>query len=125
MKLFFAIIIAMNSAFILTDGAEFSFLEGTSHTFEDTNAGDIIQHTYNFTNSGDAPLVISDYNVACTCTKLKYPKEPILPGEAGQLELSFDTNGKYGFQKRKVEIFSNATKSVSLLFKVNVIPYNE
>ncbi len=122
MRLFFAIIIAMNSAFILTDGAEFSFLDPTNHKFEDTKEGVLLSHTFRFKNSGDEPLIISNYKVSCSCTKLTFPKQPVLPGQEAQLKLTFDTNGKYGFQKRKVNVVSNAKKQITLLFKVTVIP---
>lgn len=125
MRLFFAIIIAMNSAFILTDGAEFSFLDSKSHKFDDTKEGVLLQHDYQFTNTGDEPLIISDYKVACSCTKLEFPKNPILPGQQASLKMTFDTTGKYGFQKRKIRLISNAKKTTELMFKVTVIPNAE
>ena len=125
MRLFFAIIIATNSAFVLTDGAEFSFND-RSHKFPDTNEGVLLEHDFPFTNTGDEALIISDYKVACSCTKITFPKEPIAPGKTGVVHLSFDTNGKYGFQSRKVEIHSNASKKPTVIsFKVTVIPHNE
>lgn len=125
MRLFFAIIIAMNSAFVLTDGAEFSFLD-RSHKFPDTKEGVLLEHDYTFTNTGDEPLIISEYKVACSCTKITYPEKPVMPGEKGNVHLTFDTNGKYGFQSRKVHITSNASKKpVVISFKVTVIPHNE
>lgn len=127
MRLFFAIIIAMNSAAVrpLTDGAEFSFKDRL-HKFPDTNEGVLLEHDFEFTNSGDEPLVIKSYEVACSCTKITYPTEPILPGKSGVVHLSFDTNGKYGFQSRKVLISSNASKKpTAIQFKVTVIPHPE
>lgn len=114
----------MNSAFILTGGAEFSFLD-RSHKFNDTEAGVLLEHDYKFQNTGDEPLIIKSYEVACSCTKITFPKEPILPGKFGLVHLSFDTNGKYGFQSRKVKILSNTKKTTFIQFKVTVIPHNE
>ena len=124
MRLFFAIIIATNSAFILTGGAEFSFLDRI-HRFNDCEAGVLLEHDFEFTNTGDEPLIINSYKVACSCTKLDFPKSPIAPGHTGIIHLSFDTNGKYGFQSRKVYIHSNVKKKTVLQFKVTVIPHNE
>ena len=114
----------MNSAFILTGGAEFSFLDKT-HKFLDTEAGVLLEHDFKFVNSGDEPLIIKSYEVACSCTKITYPKEPVMPGKTGVVHLSFDTTGKYGFQSRKVKIFSSANKPAYIQFKVTVIPHNE
>ncbi|MBD3638408.1 MAG: DUF1573 domain-containing protein [Crocinitomicaceae bacterium] len=125
MRLFFAIIIAMNSAFALTGGAEFSFKD-RSYKFPDTPEGELLEHDFHFTNSGDSPLIISKYEVACSCTKITFPQEPVAPGKSGVIHLTFDTNGKYGFQSRKVHIYSNASKRPTVIsFKVTVIPHNE
>ncbi|MBN4072759.1 DUF1573 domain-containing protein [Crocinitomix catalasitica] len=120
MRLFFAIIIALNSAFILTNGAEFSFLDDTVK-FDNTKEGEVLFHKFEFTNSGDEPLIISGYEVACSCTTISFPKEPIAPGRSGTIKLTFDTNGKYGFQRRKIKILSNVKKEVILTFKVTII----
>lgn len=114
----------MNSAFTFTGGAEFSFIDH-SHKFNDMEAGELLEHDFKFQNTGDAPLLIKSYEVACTCTKITFPKEPVLPGESGKIHLTFDTNGKYGFQSRKVKIFSTAKRPVYIQFKVTVIPHNE
>ena len=115
----------MNSAFTLTGGAEFSFKD-RSHKFPDTDQGVVLEHDYHFTNTGDAPLIISKYSVSCSCTKVTFPKEPVLPGQSGKIHLTFDTAGKYEFQHRKVSLFSNASKKpVVISFKVYVIPHQE
>jgi len=120
MRLFFAIIIALSSAFTFAGGAEFSFLT-KNHDFTDTNEGVILQHDFSFTNTGDRPLVITGFKVACTCTKITFPETPILPNEKGTIHLTFDTTGKYGYQNRKIELVSNANKTVKLSFRVFVL----
>ena len=116
----------MNSAFVLTDGAEFSFDSKKSHKFSDTDEGVILEHDFKFTNTGDEPLIISKYKVACTCTKITYPKEPILPGHSGLIHLVFNTDGKYGFQHRKIYISTNASKKpIVISFKVTVVRHSE
>ncbi len=67
-------------------------------TFEQTEVdyGTIVQHAdplrvFNFTNTGDAPLVIKHAKGSCGCTVPSYPKQPIMPGEAGVIEVRYDT----------------------------------
>jgi hypothetical protein len=122
MKLFvFAIIIAIGTASPSMDGAVFSFVGKTMFMFADVKEGEQLSHTFEFTNSGNEPLVISDYQVACSCTKAIFSKEPILPGQKSVIEITFDTKGKYGYQDRIIKIFSNAKKSpVKLRIKVFV-----
>ena len=52
---------------------------------------------FHFTNSGTEPLVIKHAKGSCGCTVPSYPKEPILPGEAGIIEVRYDTKrvGKF------------------------------
>ncbi len=43
--------------------------------------GDTIMHVYNFKNTGNMPLVLSNVNASCGCTTPSYSKEPVAPGE--------------------------------------------
>ena len=123
MKLFLAIIIiALNSALVFGQAAEFSINKAV-HKFPKTNEGIILKHTFVVTNNGDAPLIILDYKVGCSCTKVILPTKPILPGETFNLLVTFDTNGKYNFQDRIIYLKTNTKKQThKIRFKVNVIP---
>lgn len=46
---------------------------------------------FNFKNTGDQPLVIKHAKGSCGCTVPTYPKEPIMPGETGVIEVRYDT----------------------------------
>ena len=126
MKLVLAIIyISLNSAFGFGQTAEF-FLKKSVHKFPKTMEGVVLKHNFLIENTGDAPLIISDYKVACTCTKVILPTDPILPGESYQLQLTFNTKGKYYFQDRIVYLKTNTKKGThKLRMKVNVIPSEE
>jgi hypothetical protein len=70
---------------------------------------------YELTNTGDKPLIISNYEVECGCTVMKIPPNPIAPGEKYVLQISFDTHKKYDRQDRTVKVISNAVNSPSIL----------
>ena len=55
---------------------------------------------FNFTNSGTAPLVITNAKGSCGCTVPTYPKQPIPPGETGEIKVRYDTNRVGPFTKR-------------------------
>lgn len=115
----------MNSAPGFAQEAEFS-IDKATHKFPKTNEGVVLSHTFIVENTGDAPLIISNYEVACSCTKLTYPTKPILPGEKAELVVTFDTKGKYYFQDRTILVQTNAKKEIlKLRFKVNVTPADE
>lgn len=113
----------MNTVSPLKGGAVFSFLGKTTFKFDDTKEGKQLSHVFKFKNSGDEPLIINDYKVACSCTKAEFSKSPILPGTESEILITFDTNGKHGYQDRVISIYSNANKSpVKLRIKVYVYP---
>ena len=42
---------------------------------------------FEFTNTGNAPLIISDVKSTCGCTVPKKPEGPIMPGETGEIQV--------------------------------------
>ncbi|CAM1358599.1 conserved exported hypothetical protein [Tenacibaculum sediminilitoris] len=67
------------------------------------------KRVFEFTNVGDAPLIIEDIKSTCGCTVPTKPEKPIMPGEKGQIEVSYDTKRPGGFSKA-ITIISNAKK---------------
>ncbi|CAL2082141.1 DUF1573 domain-containing protein [Tenacibaculum sp. 190524A02b] len=67
------------------------------------------KRVFEFTNVGDAPLIIKDIKSTCGCTVPKKPEKPIMPGEKGQIEVSYDTKRIGGFSKQ-ITVTSNAKK---------------
>lgn len=45
---------------------------------------------FEFTNTADAPLIIKDVKSTCGCTVPTKPKEPILPGKTGKIEVKYN-----------------------------------
>lgn len=77
--------------------------------------------TFEFTNTGDAPLIISKVSSSCGCTVPKKPEKPIMPGKKGEIEVKYDTNRVMPIRKT-ITVLSNAdTPTVSLKIKGNVI----
>jgi hypothetical protein len=74
-----------------------------------------------FTNTGNAPLIISDVKSTCGCTVPKRPKGPIMPGETGEIEVKYDTKRVNPIRKT-ITVISNAeTPTVALKIKGMVI----
>ncbi len=51
-----------------------------------------VSTVFKIKNTGDKPLIINDAKASCGCTVPRKPDEPILPGEEGELEVSFTSN---------------------------------
>ena len=73
--------------------------------------GEKVVLQYEFTNTGNQPLIISEAKAECSCTSVNWPKEPIAPGQKGLIEVTFDTASTYDRQDRTVAVYSNARSS--------------
>ena len=79
---------------------------------------------FEFTNTGNAPLIITDVKSTCGCTIPKKPDGPIMPGETGKIEVKYDTNRVNPIRKT-ITVTSNAdTPTVALKIKGEVIDPN-
>jgi len=69
---------------------------------------------FKFTNTGNAPVVISQVKSSCGCTVASKPEKPVLPGETAQIEVSYDTK-KIGTFSKSVTVISNAKEERMVL----------
>ncbi len=69
---------------------------------------------FEFTNTGDAPLIISKVSSSCGCTIPKKPEEPILPGKTGEIQVKYDTN-RVGPIRKAITVISNADTPTKVL----------
>jgi len=65
------------------------------------------ERVFVFTNVGEEPIVIQRIQSSCGCTVPKKPEKPIMPGEKGEIKVSYATNRVGGFSK-SITIYSNA-----------------
>lgn len=91
---------------LTTSAQEFKF-EKEIIDYGKITKGDNGERTFIFTNIGDKPLVIKNIQSSCGCTVPKKPEQPIMPGEKGEIKVSYDTKRVGGFSKM-ITIFSNA-----------------
>lgn len=76
---------------------------------------------FEFTNTGDAPLIITDVKSSCGCTIPSKPKDPIMPGKTGEIKVKYDTNRVNPIRKT-ITVISNAdTPTVALKIKGLVV----
>ncbi|MEJ2584946.1 MAG: DUF1573 domain-containing protein [Robiginitalea sp.] len=69
---------------------------------------------FEFTNTGNAPLVISKVSSSCGCTIPKKPEAPIMPGDTGEIQVKYDTN-RVGPIRKAVTVISNADTPTKIL----------
>ncbi|WP_223548597.1 DUF1573 domain-containing protein [Aestuariivivens sp. NBU2969] len=69
---------------------------------------------FKFTNTGDAPIVISKAKGSCGCTVPTYSKNVILPGEKGEIQVKYATN-RIGKFTKTVMLTTNASQPNKVL----------
>lgn len=69
------------------------------------------KRVFEFTNVGDAPIIIEEIKTGCDCAVPEKPTKPIMPGEKSTLTVEYDTSKAGGFSKT-ITIFSNAKTDV-------------
>lgn len=90
------------------DGPHFKFEGGDTYDFGVVKRGPIAMHTFEFTNVGNAPIIIMDVKPSCGCTNVDWPKNPVLPGQKGSIQLGLKTAEQHGVFNKEVYIQSNA-----------------
>jgi hypothetical protein len=62
--------------------------------------------TFEFKNTGDAPLIITNVQSTCGCTVPTKPTEPIMPGMNGKIDVKYNMNP--GPIRKTITVESNA-----------------
>ncbi len=89
--------------------------EKTEHDFGTIKAGDEVQYSFKFENTGKNDLIISKAFGSCGCTVPDFPKEPIKPSEEGKIKVSFNSKNKYGEQSKTIYVYANTERGVENL----------
>ena len=92
----------------------FSF-DKENHDFGTIEEGTIAKYDFEFTNTGEAPLIISNASGSCGCTVPQWPREPIAPGETGIIHVEFNSNGRPGNQTKTVTLNANTMPNKKVL----------
>ncbi len=108
-------------SFRISSPASMTF-DDLKFNFNFIHQGDVVSHDFVFTNTGEAPIVISDAEVTCKCTTVDFPKQPIAKGQKGIIKVTFHSENAIDRQEREVVIKSNALNSpVTLSYKCVVL----
>ena len=114
----------IDAAVIETDASNIAepkldFGNNTTHDFGKVVDGERVEHTFKFTNTGEADLVISSATASCGCTIPEWPKEPIAPGEKGEIKVEFNSAGKSDMVTKDITILAN-TNPVKTILQIKV-----
>lgn len=97
------------------------------HDFGQVKDGDIVRHTFKFTNSGSNPLVVQRAKASCGCTVPTWTKEPIAPGETGEIAVEFNSKNKAGMQTKTITVTGNFDGNINKVLRIKgeVLPVSD
>lgn len=100
--------------------------EESTHEFGEIEQGDKVNYIFTFTNTGTEPLILTEVVTTCGCTAPSWSREPVLPGEKGEVQITFNSAHKMGRQNKGITILSNAVNSPArVTITGNVLPKKE
>lgn len=87
--------------------------ENTVFDFGKIKEGEIVNHTFTFTNTGNEPVILARVSASCGCTTPTYTSTPILPGKTGEIAVEFNSTGQLGLQQKIITIASNSESNIT------------
>jgi len=79
-----------------------------------------VQYSFEFSNPGKTPLVISNVKTSCGCTIPEWHRKPIKPGAQGLITVRYDAASPGIFHKIITVYFNGKGSPVQLIIKGQV-----
>jgi len=97
--------------------AEIKF-DKLTHNFGKFNSSSPkVSCVFTFENVGEEPLVINQAVASCGCTVPQYTKEPVKPGEKGEIKVTYNGTGKFpGHFKKTITVRTNGVVEMTRLY---------
>ena len=108
----------------MADTARYTTIEwlDSARDFGKIPEGQKLDVAFRFRNTGTTPLVIGQVRPSCGCTIAEQPREPIAPGNEGQIKAVFNSEGRSGINHKTLFVTANTRgrQDYSLQFVVEV-----
>ena len=108
-------ITAADSSGVNQDNLPFFEFEEEVKDFGEITQGESVKTIFKFKNVGKSNLIISSAQGSCGCTVPQWPKEPIKPGEKGESEVVFNSEGKSGLQNKTITLVANTIPNTKVI----------
>jgi hypothetical protein len=91
------------------DTAHYTLIEwkDTAVNFGTINSGDSLRIKFKFKNTGATPLFIFNTRITCGCTVTDFPKDPVMPGKSGVIDITFNSRSEKGEISKKIVVVTN------------------
>lgn len=101
-----------------------------AHDFGRIPQGTPVKCEFEFTNDGNAPLILVDVKASCGCTTPEWPKDPIMPGETKKIIAEYNAKADGAFDKT-ISVYTNVNDDViklnlkGFVYKVSIVDDEE
>ncbi|MBR9998530.1 MAG: DUF1573 domain-containing protein [Cyclobacteriaceae bacterium] len=112
--LLIVLFISYSTVFAQFQSPDFKWTK-TTHEFGKIKHKSPVSIEFEFTNKGQAPLVISEVEGSCGCTVAEYTRDPILPGKKGKVRTTFDAAALGKFHKT-IKVVANVEGGPEYLY---------
>lgn len=92
------------------------------HNFGKVDINTDNPYSFVFTNTGKEPLLITNAKGSCGCTVPSWPKDPIMPGATGQIDVVFrPSKGQAGKPQEKTVTVTANTEPVNTVVRIKAM----
>jgi len=85
--------------------------------------GGNVEYSFEFTNTGQSPLIITKVQASCGCTSPSWTEKPVMPGQKGFVKAIFDPKNRPSTFNKSITVESNASNPrVVLRIQGDVLP---
>ena len=100
--------------------------DNLTRNFGEFDESEVQTCVFEFTNTGDEPLIIQQAYSSCGCTVPTFTKQPVMPGEKGELKVTYNGKGKFpGRFKKPVTVRSNASNMIVRVYIEGTMTVND
>ncbi len=98
-------------------GAEIKFDKVTHDFGKFSESSPKVSCVFTYTNVGDSPLIINQAMASCGCTVPEYTKQPVMPGQKGEIKVTYNGTGRFpGHFKKSITIRTNGVVEMTRLY---------
>ncbi|MGN0220811.1 MAG: DUF1573 domain-containing protein [Prevotella sp.] len=100
-----------------TKGAEIKFDKVTHDFGKFSESSPKVTCVFTYTNVGDSPLIINQAMASCGCTVPEYTKQPVMPGQKGEIKVTYNGTGRFpGHFKKSITVRTNGVVEMTRLY---------
>ncbi len=92
-------------------------MDTTVHDYGTIPFGSDGRCAFRFTNTGDAPLLVTSFKSSCGCLAPYHDREPVFPGRSGTVRLKYDTRRQGPFHKTAT-LHTNAVNDPEIVLRI-------